>query len=630
MNKPIYVIAALSCLPITSALATQELAPYSLGPYFSNAQIANDLPGLQISAKKGRDAAPAQWVSGIPLSMSDSIGVTLNDITLNMDSHHLQNKYSEWGLIIPEFVESVTWSTTAQAQNVGTIAQAKVKYVDDIPTSFAKLSAGDLGQTRVIGGAAFDVWQGKLLYGIDYSFYDGPWEQPEDFQRFNGFLRYHKGQTALGLYSYNANWFNSPLIPERQVSTDRYQSFSLTDEQVSKRMALTASTTFDFEYGKIQTSGMWSDSSITQFENVTFALNDPANGDQQLNTDERVQYQISTRYDANALAIRETQHELSASVTYQNSDIIGSHGNAIDGIETTTIREDEHKRAQLSTSLIAGSQWLPEWSSVLRMTANQVTDEITNASDKLNITAIDYYAELIHPYNEVILTAAFSHQNIIGDAHILDTSSTNDSTITTIDSASLSGQYSWPNTTINSTITVWGKWFDDALYYHSPTATTIGIPNQKTYGITSYLSIKPNTYSFFDVDITYQVGKYDTSTNNDSLPHFPRFMATSRFGLEFPNKIQAYARLTHLGSYSTTGADEDNIESATILSASVSMPLSQKVRLGLEGFNLFNFEETSYADYYASRLPGEASATEENHIKPVAPASFRATLWLEW
>ena len=63
------------------------------------------------------------------------------------------------------------------------------------------------GYGRAVFASSPKLGAGHLLYGLEAYHYDGPWKNPDDYQKFNGVLTYSQGDEALG-FSITARGYN--------------------------------------------------------------------------------------------------------------------------------------------------------------------------------------------------------------------------------------------------------------------------------------------------------------------------------------------------------------------------------------------------------------------------------------
>jgi hypothetical protein len=96
-----------------------------------------------------------------------------------------------------------------------------------------KLEAGQNGFGRALFTASSRVGHGHLLYAVEAHHSDGPWIHPDDYRKFNGVLRYSRGNQQNGLsltaMGYSGRWRSTDQIPERAERTGQLDRFGAVD-----------------------------------------------------------------------------------------------------------------------------------------------------------------------------------------------------------------------------------------------------------------------------------------------------------------------------------------------------------------------------------------------------------------
>ena len=85
--------------------------------------------------------------------------------------------------------------------------------------------------------------------------------------------------------------------------------------------------------------------------------------------------------------------------------------------------------------------------------------------------------------------------------------------------------------------------------------------------------------------------------------------------------------MRHFGPRALVEDESVRSESTTIWNGEVGLTLSDRLRLSLEGFNLFDSDVSDIDYFYTSRLPGEPpEGIEGVHTHPSIPRTTRITL----
>ena len=131
--------------------------------------------------------------------------------------------------------------TPQVVRHLATAGAVRMDFLNEIPTS-ATLGFGEDGYRRalVLGSAA--VGNGTLLGAADIYHNDGPFDNPDDYNRLNGVVRYHHGTdqdffTLTGM-AYSGKWNSTDQVPERSITEGligRFGTLAPTDGGTSSR-----------------------------------------------------------------------------------------------------------------------------------------------------------------------------------------------------------------------------------------------------------------------------------------------------------------------------------------------------------------------------------------------------------
>ena len=138
-------------------------------------------------------------------------------------SHAHGQGWADLNPLIPELVSSLYYRKGPYYAADGDFANAGsagIYYGDTLEKGIASVSAGQLGHARVLLADSPKLLDGRLLYALELSHYDGPWKNPDNYRKLNGLLRYTQGTQANGLtlmaMAYDGNWNSTDQIPWNQ------------------------------------------------------------------------------------------------------------------------------------------------------------------------------------------------------------------------------------------------------------------------------------------------------------------------------------------------------------------------------------------------------------------------------
>ncbi len=138
--------------------------------------------------------------------------------------------------LIPELVESVNYRLGPYYADIGDFSSAgtaDIQLFRELPYGIASATVGSFGFTRALIANSQSVGPGTLLYALETNYYDGPWDVPEDFEKFNGLVRWSYGDRhegiALSAQGYGSNWTATNQISERAFNAGLVGRFGSLD-----------------------------------------------------------------------------------------------------------------------------------------------------------------------------------------------------------------------------------------------------------------------------------------------------------------------------------------------------------------------------------------------------------------
>src|SRR5262249_37759769 len=143
----------------------------------------------------------------------------------------------------------------------------------------ASVSVGQQGWSRLLVARSPKVGQGNLLAAIELNHNDGPWTLADDYRKFNGVLRYSRGdsQNAFSLtgLAYRSSWNSTDQVPDRAIAgglISRFGNIDATDGGDTARYSAVAD--YQRSSGSVLTRGtaFVSRYRLNLFSNFTYAL----------------------------------------------------------------------------------------------------------------------------------------------------------------------------------------------------------------------------------------------------------------------------------------------------------------------------------------------------------------------
>ena len=191
----------------------------------------------------------------------------------------------------------------AKHGDFSSVGSARIRYFDVLPQNIGVLTVGTDNYLRAMGAVQPEVAGGRLLIAAEAVGNDGPWQVPEDLRKFNGVLRYTRGDTTGGFHAalmgYDAKWNSTDQIPLDLVESgqlDRFGAIDGTDGGESSRYSLSFGAYKTLGPGQAQIDAYIISYSLDLWSNFTYFLDNQVKGDQFQQTDRRTVYGLIPTY----------------------------------------------------------------------------------------------------------------------------------------------------------------------------------------------------------------------------------------------------------------------------------------------------------------------------------------------
>lgn len=618
-------------------------------PQLRTGDLVETVPGAVATQHSGGGKANQYFLRGFNLDHGTDFAVTVNGMPVNMPTHGHGQGYTDLNFLIPEVIERARYRKGPYFAEVGDFSSAggvNFDLVRALPEPQAKFSVGGYDYQRALWADGFEVGGGNLLGAVEYYHYDGPWQRGDDYERFNGFLSFNQGDaqrgwsvTAMGS---DGEWLSTDQIPRRAVRqglVDRYGLIDPGPQGSTSRYSLSGEMHRGSDRSLTSLSGYVIRYDFDLISNFTYFLDDPVNGDQFEQVDERLIYgaALTHRWSAHLGSLHADN---AAGVTLRYDDIDNGLYRTTDLARTATTREDAVQ--QLGAG-IWGESWLrlaPKLRLGLGLRGDFYDADVDAFRSVNSGTADDF---LLSPKatlawqasstTEVTLNAgAGFHSNDARGATIRVDPVSGDP-VDPVDAlvrgtgADL-GFRTLTQGGYHVTVSVfWLELDSELLFVGDAGATEASRPSRRT-GIewTNYWQLTPALAA--DLDVTWTDAEF-----TDSDPA----------GSEIPGALETTvaAGLSYAGSSRWSGAlrfryfsggpliEDGSVEwgPTALVNGRVAYRVNDSLSLALDGFNLLDREDEDIAYFYASRLPGEpADGVEDVHFHPTEKPSVRLTV----
>ena len=277
-------------------------------PVNSSQEILRKVPGLFIGQHAGGGKAEQIFLRGFDIDHGTDITISVDGMPVNMVSHAHGQGYADLHFIIPETVEKIDFGKGTYYANKGDFATAgyvAFQTKDKIEKSSIGLEVGQFNTMRTVGLFNLLANQKTQNAYIATEFYitDAPFDSPQNFNRINLLGKYSAILSDNSKFSilasrFSSKWDASGQIPQRLVDNGTISRFGAVDDTEGGN---TSRTNFNASLSKsidentfLKANAFYSNYQFELYSNFTFFLEDPINGDQIKQKENRDIYGMNT------------------------------------------------------------------------------------------------------------------------------------------------------------------------------------------------------------------------------------------------------------------------------------------------------------------------------------------------
>ncbi|MFZ5715996.1 MAG: TonB-dependent receptor [Bradyrhizobium sp.] len=284
--------------PITSSSAKNVSGEeVNARPFSRPVEALEVVPGLIVTQHSGDGKANQYFLRGFNLDHGTDLAISIDGMPVNMRTHAHGQGYADLNFLIPELIRSVDIRKGpyfADEGDFSSVGSVHINLLDSIRT-MASMTIGSFGYRRGLGVTSAKVGEGTLLVAGEVNTYNGPWDNPDNLRKLNGVMRYSQGTFEDGFsltgMAYANKWNSTDQIPSRAVASGQiglYGAFDPSDGGNSDRFSLSGRWAQTDAGGASKANFYVIKSSLNLWNNFTYFLADPVNGDQFHQHDDRI------------------------------------------------------------------------------------------------------------------------------------------------------------------------------------------------------------------------------------------------------------------------------------------------------------------------------------------------------
>lgn len=613
-------------------------------PVKSSQELLRKVPGLFIGQHAGGGKAEQIFLRGFDIDHGTDINISVDGMPVNMVSHAHGQGYADLHFLIPEIIENIDFDKGpyhADKGNLATAGYVAFKTRERLDNNNVTVEAGKFNTYRTLGmfNLVNDNKQSAYV-AADYQMTDGYFTSPQRFNRINLTGKYtayleNNDKVSLAVSHFNSKWDASGQIPQRAIDAGLITRFGAIDNTEGGN---TQRTNVNLQYLKhvdehtfVRSTAFYSRYNFELYSNFTFFLEDPVNGDQIRQKENRsifgFESELNKNYypGGNPLAFK-------AAVGLRNdnvNDIELSHTvnrkTTLEQLKLGDINET-NLYAYASAEYKAGN-WLInpalrvdhfEFDYVDKLATAYATQSQGKSivSPKLNFlynpnNKIQYFLKMGKGFHSNDTRVAVAEKGL----------------------KTLPGAYGadlgliWkPVSKLVVNTALWYLFMEQEFVYVGDAGVVEPSGKTTRRGIDLGARYQLGKWIFINGDFTYTHGRSnDAAKGEDRIPLAPVVTVAGGVSLHHPSGITAGINTRYLGH---RPANEDNsiiAKGYCVTDANISYQYKQ-FTIGVITENIFNtaWNETQFAT--ESRLKDEPAPVTEIHFTPGTPFNIRGTL----
>jgi hypothetical protein len=617
-------------------------------PLLRPAELVETVPGVIATQHSGDGKANQYFLRGFNLDHGTDFSVWIDGVPVNMPTHGHGQGYADLNFLIPELVDSVRYRKGPYFADKGDFSAAggaDMQLVDALPEPLVQVTGGSFDYGRALAAGTRAVGGGNLTAALDLFHNNGPWDRGEDYGGGKALLRFQRGDAARGFsltaQGYDASWLSSDQIPRRAVDSGLIGDFGLidpSDRGSSSRYSLSAETHRGDAETLTRLSGYLLAYDLSLFSNFTYFLDNPDDGDQFEQKDERV----VAGFEASRTWLRswgDRALETSAGLQVRGDDIDNGLFRSRDSRRTATVRTDQVRL--LTGGVYAES--LVHWSDKVRPRLGLRAD-VYEADVDSNLAANSGSANdvLLSPklslalgpweQTEIYLNAGSGfHSNDARGATIRVDPTTGEPADRVQPLVRAKGADIGFRTTaipgLQTTLTVFLLELDSELVFVGDGGSTEASRPSRRQGVEWTNFYRVNDWVTVDLDATLAEAEFtDDDPAGDEVPGAVGRTVAAGISVGEGRKIFGGLRLRYFGDAALIEDGSVRSRSSSLVNGRIGYNLPNGLSLTLDAFNLLDSRDSDIQYFYASRLPGEPEeGVEDIHFHPMEKRSVRLT-----
>jgi outer membrane cobalamin receptor len=621
-----------------NALQTIARIDLQVNPVNSSQELLRKVPGLVIGQHAGGGKAEQIFLRGFDIDHGTDIALSVDGMPINMVSHAHGQGYSDLHFMIPETIQKINFGKGPYYANQGDFNTAG--YVDfstkkSIQENRVSLELGQFNSLRTLG--MFNLLENKknedAYFAIAYIANDGPFESAQNFNRLNVFGKYNaflkgKDRVTLTASHFTSSWDASGQIPEREVNNGNINRFGAIDDTEG---GTTSRTNFNVQLQKalseeaiLNANVFYSKYNFELFSNFTFFLEDPINGDQ------IKQFENRAIFGVNAKIISKKQL---GDIDTKFTKGVGLRCDLINDVELSHTKNRKEIIDRIQLGDVKQTNMYAFFNAEFNLGKFKVSPAVRfdyfkfiyNDALQINYETLTKHKAIVTPKLNFLYTQNDNLQWFLKSGigfHSNDTRVILQQNVDTVLPKAYGLDFGniWkPTPKIVLNTALWYLLSEEEFVYVGDAGIIEPSGASERFGIDFGLTYQFTDWLFFNTDLTYTKARsLEDRSGEDFIPLAPDFTMVGGLSVSNLGKFSGGLQYRYIDDRPANENNSIVAEGYFIADFNVNYKM-KAITLGIAIENIFNvaWNETQFAT--ESRLQNEQNSVEEIHFTPGTP-----------
>lgn len=633
-------------------------ADLTLRPIGRVGELLESVPGLIATQHSGTGKANQFFLRGFNLDHGTDFATFFDGVPVNFRSHGHGQGYTDLNFVIPELVEEIDYRKgpyRADVGDFGSAGAAFMKTYDRLPDSFALLTYGSYDFVRGLAASSFEAGDGDVLVALEGRTNQDPYALDANLLHLNGFAKWTGplagGTLRASALGYHATWNSTDQIPDRAIRNpdpaQRVSRLGFIDPDLGGK---TTRIVGNLQWAQDEDTPLAVSTYLLYYDfdlysNFTYFADDPVNGDEFLQRDERLAWGGQVTQD------------FAPELAGRTIDVRTGFDTRVDRIpDLGLFKTDSRDRVsivrrdavtQWSGALFAEARHDPfDWMSIVAGVRGDLhafdvdtragLGASTNSGHAVDALASPKLALILRPHSEFELYlngGGGYHSNDARGTTIRIDPASDPLAPDRVDSvdplarqwgAELGGRWQ-PDARFHLTGVLWYLTSESELVFVGDAGTTEPKGSSERFGVELTAFLRPLPWLALDATYSWTDARFDDLPNGQDRIPGALEQVVSAGATVTAGPFSSSLRVRHFGAYPLIEDNTQRTPSTTLVNLGAAYTW-RRLTAELMVVNLFDSQDDDIQYFYASQLAGEVAPVEDVHRHPVEPRQLRGTL----